>query len=100
MLFLPAAAAAVGLYALSTRYDKKVQELDTAIDEVNRAVPISNRYQDKSKTAFLEHRQPLRIIPDRDLRGVPMYHVDWGSGVRTREYHRPNTDSVGGDIGI
>ena len=89
MLLIPAALLGVGTYHLATRYDSKVQQLDSKMEEINRRIPVSNRYDTSSKTAFLQQGQPLRVIPDTDLRGVPMYHVDWGSGARTRSYTTP-----------
>lgn len=89
MLFVPVALLGYGGYVLAKRYDDKVQQLEGAAAEMQRHIPISNRYATAAQTQYQVQRQPVRVIPDVDLHGVPMYHVDYGSGVRTREYARP-----------
>lgn len=89
MLLIPAALVGVGGYALAQRYDGMMKDMAVAKSRLDKAAPISNKYEPTRANAQTYGRQPTRVIPDVDLRGVPFYHVDYGSGSLSREYTEP-----------
>ena len=89
MLLVPAALIGYGVYKAATTYDQANKKLHSKVAEYNKRTPVSNRYSPGSSAAFIEGRQPVRVIPDIDLRGAPVYFNDYGSGGLVREYTQP-----------
>lgn len=93
MLAIPAAAVAYGVYRLMNTYDSALTDLEDAKASIKRQVPHHGGiYHAPSKTALLSgHGVPRRVIEGVDLRGVPVWHVDYGAGSLTTMYTPPQT---------
>ncbi len=90
MLALPAAAVAYGVYRLMSTYDESLQELESAKQNIKRQMPITGQYQSPDKVAQSTGGKPRRILEDLDLRGVPIWHVDYGNGALHTSYAPPH----------
>lgn len=88
---LPALAvgAVYGITKLASSYDQKSRALAEQEAHLARHNPTSNRYDPPSTIALMTDAQPVRVMPDRDVRGVPTYMVDYGSGALHRQYTTP-----------
>lgn len=89
MLLIPAALLGYGVYHAAGNYDAQYQELKGKVAEVNKLTPVVNRYETTAQNWTISGKQPVRVIPDVDLRGVPHFWVDYGSGALSREYSQP-----------
>lgn len=89
MLPVLAVGALYGVTKLAGAYDQKSRALAAQEAHLARHNPTSNRYDPPSTIAGLRDAQPVRVIPDTDVRGVPTYMVDYGSGALTRQYTTP-----------
>lgn len=94
MLALPAAAIAYGVYRLIAGYDESVQAYDNATAAIQRQMPTTGRYQPAHRMAQATHAIPQRVLEDRDLRGVPVWHVDYGNGSLHTSYAPPSVTHV------
>lgn len=90
MLAIPAAAVAYGVYRLIASYDENFQELSRAKEEVKRQMPKTGQYQAAHRVAQATG-QARRVFEDTDLRGVPVWHVDYGNGSLHTLYHPPTS---------
>ena len=89
MLLIPAGLIGVAGYYAAKQYDDVTQELKGKVAELNKQTPVVNRYESTRDNNFIEGKQPVRVIPDIDVRGVPVYRVDYGSGSLSTEYSQP-----------
>lgn len=77
-------------YAVGAKsYQNAMLQVDEELQTWQRTRPESNRYEPASATNFIAYAQPKRVFPDVDLRGVPHYWVDYGSGALTKQYTTP-----------
>lgn len=88
MLLIPAALVGFGVYKAAQSYDQKMANLDEATEFARRHNPTSNRFEPFEATNF-DGAIPTAVIPDVDVRGVPMYQVMYGTGARTLSYGIP-----------
>ena len=96
-LLLTAGAIGAGIMHFMMKQDDKARQLDEMIDEQQRFSPNSNQYADAATVSGLAHSGHIvRSIPDRDLRGVPMYWLDYGGGSLVRSYAPPGLTKGGG----
>lgn len=89
MLLIPAAIGGYLVYRAASEYDDSLTRLKEHMKEAAARIPNQGRYDSAANNAYIALRQPVRSIPDMDLRGVPIVWNDYGSGSLVKEYSPP-----------
>lgn len=89
LLLTAAAGALSAAYALNQQ-DKNKRELDAIVERAERTRPQSADWESRGALASMPLPQRPVIVPDVDLHGVPVYHIDTGAGSFARFYAAPD----------
>ena len=85
----PASLAVYGAYKLASSIDDQSAQVAADAAALARRYPTSGRYTTTANTNQIRYKQPVEVLPDIDVHGVPRYLVDYGSGAHTVQYTEP-----------
>lgn len=96
-LLLPVFAAGAGAVYAANNYEARKSKLEAKIRENERQRPVSGYYSTYNKVFNSQGKVVQRVYRDVDLRGVPVYMVDYGNGAMVRQYAPPDELFVGSE---
>ena len=89
-LILPAAGALLLGYHVARSYDTKMSDLQKATDAAKTHASVVQRYRTPKDMFMVMGAQPTRVIPDRDLRGAPVWRTYYADGGEVTRYSPPD----------